>query len=148
MSLGSSQRSSLRSLLVKSHNQLITNWLIKIIHLKFTFGDIMKLRRRTTLVGLAYFTPLLLAAQTAYPSKPVRVIVPFDAGSTTDIIARAIADKMGGSKGQPHIIDNRGGAIGTIGQAAVASAAPDGLHPHGSLLVAHCQPIDFCQAAV
>ena len=136
MSLGSSQRSSLRSLLVKSHNQLITNWLIKIIHLKFTF------------VGLAYFTPLLLAAQTAYPSKPVRVIVPFDAGSTTDIIARAIADKMGGSKGQPHIIDNRGGAIGTIGQAAVASAAPDGLHPHGSFLVAHCQPIDFCQAAV
>jgi tripartite-type tricarboxylate transporter receptor subunit TctC len=52
--------------------------------------------------------------------------VPFAAGSTTDIIARAIADKMGQSMGQQLVIDNRGGASGTIGQAAVAQAAPDG----------------------
>ena len=66
------------------------------------------------------------AAQGAYPNKPIRVVVPFAAGSTTDIIARAIADKMGTSMGQTLVIDNRGGASGTIGQQAVASAAPDG----------------------
>ena len=86
----------------------------------------MKLNRRNTLVALACLAPLVLAAQTAYPNKPIRVIVPFAAGSTTDIIARAIADKMGASMGQTLIIDNRGGASGTIGQAAVASAVPDG----------------------
>ena len=65
-------------------------------------------------------------AQAAYPNKPIRVIVPFAAGSTTDIIARAIADKMGASMGQTLVIENKGGASGTIGQQAVASAAPDG----------------------
>ncbi|WP_295856230.1 tripartite tricarboxylate transporter substrate binding protein [uncultured Xylophilus sp.] len=65
-------------------------------------------------------------AQAPYPNKPIRVIVPFSAGSTTDIIARAITDKMGQSMGQTLVVDNRGGASGTIGAAAVASAAPDG----------------------
>ncbi|WP_082448417.1 tripartite tricarboxylate transporter substrate binding protein [Xylophilus sp. Leaf220] len=65
-------------------------------------------------------------ADAAYPTKPIRVIVPFSAGSTTDIIARAIADKMGQSLGQTLVIDNRGGASGTIGAAAVATAAADG----------------------
>ncbi len=65
-------------------------------------------------------------AEAAYPSKPIRVIVPFGAGSTTDIIARAITDKMSQSMGQQLVIENRGGASGTIGQAAVASAAADG----------------------
>lgn len=65
-------------------------------------------------------------AQDGYPSKPIRVVVPFAAGSTTDIIARAIADKMGQSMGQTLVVDNRGGASGTIGQQAVATAAPDG----------------------
>ena len=65
-------------------------------------------------------------AQSAYPNKPIRVIVPFAAGSSTDIIARAITDKLSASMGQPVVVDNRGGASGTIGQAAVAQAAPDG----------------------
>ena len=85
--------------------------------------------RTTTLLAL----PLLAMAaaqqaqaDTAYPTKPIRVIVPFSAGSTTDIIARAIADKMGQSLGQTLVIDNRGGASGTIGAAAVAQAAADG----------------------
>ncbi|RYF80537.1 MAG: tripartite tricarboxylate transporter substrate binding protein [Comamonadaceae bacterium] len=65
-------------------------------------------------------------AQDGYPNKPIRVVVPFAAGSTTDIIARAIADKMGQSMGQTLVVDNRGGASGTIGQQAVATAAPDG----------------------
>ncbi|WP_399678817.1 tripartite tricarboxylate transporter substrate binding protein [Xenophilus sp.] len=83
---------------------------------------------------LAIFLPALAAlaiaapaqAQDGYPNKPIRVVVPFAAGSTTDIIARAIADKMGQSMGQTLVVDNRGGASGTIGQQVVASAAPDG----------------------
>jgi tripartite-type tricarboxylate transporter receptor subunit TctC len=90
---------------------------------------IMKITRR---LSLALSTLLLSAislgalAQGAYPTKPVRVIVPFAAGSTTDIIARAISDKMSQSMGQPVIIENRAGASGTVGQALVATAAADG----------------------
>jgi len=85
---------------------------------------------RTTVLAsltcIAALLPALAFAQNGYPAKPIRVIVPFAAGSTTDIIARAIADKMGASMGQVLVIDNRGGASGTIGQQAVATAAPDG----------------------
>ncbi len=65
-------------------------------------------------------------AQAGYPNKPIRVIVPFAAGSTTDIIARAISDKMSLSMGQQLVVENKAGASGTIGQAAVATAEPDG----------------------
>ena len=87
------------------------------------------LKRRTlalSLAGLAALAPLGAAAQSGYPNKPIRVIVPFAAGSTTDIIARAITDKMSQSMGQQLVVENRGGASGTIGQAAVAQAQPDG----------------------
>lgn len=80
----------------------------------------------TSLAMLAVVQTTVHAQTGAWPNKPIRVIVPFPAGSTTDIIARAIADKMGASLGQSLVIDNRAGASGTIGQAAVASAAPDG----------------------
>ncbi len=88
-------------------------------------------KRLRTTVLLALPLLAMAAAQqaradTAYPTKPIRVIVPFSAGSTTDIIARAIADKMGQSLGQTLVVDNRGGASGTIGAAAVATAAADG----------------------
>lgn len=89
----------------------------------------MRFTRRAALAcisSIAALAPLAAAAQGGYPNKPIRVIVPFAAGSTTDIIARAISDKMGQSMGQQLIIENRGGASGTIGQAAVAAAAPDG----------------------
>ncbi|MBA3593597.1 MAG: tripartite tricarboxylate transporter substrate binding protein [Polaromonas sp.] len=89
----------------------------------------MKLMRRATLTYLACLaalSPLVVNAQTAYPNKPIRVIVPFSAGSTTDIIARAITEKLGASLGQPVIVDNRAGAGGTLGAAAVARSAPDG----------------------
>ena len=67
-----------------------------------------------------------LAQSAGWPNKPIRAIVPFTAGSTTDIIARAITDRVGASLGQPIIVENRAGAGGTIGAAAVAQAAPDG----------------------
>jgi len=79
-----------------------------------------------SLAAVAAALPLVAGAQAGYPSKPIRVIVPFAAGSTTDIIARAITDKMGQSMGQQLVVENRGGASGTIGQAAVAQAQPDG----------------------
>jgi tripartite-type tricarboxylate transporter receptor subunit TctC len=89
----------------------------------------MKISRRYALAFLASISTLgstWVNAQNTYPSKPIKVIVPFAAGSTTDIIARAIADKMSQSMGQSLVIDNRGGASGTIGQQAVATSAADG----------------------
>jgi tripartite-type tricarboxylate transporter receptor subunit TctC len=85
----------------------------------------MKLTRRA-IAAAALLLPLAAAAQGVYPNKPIKVIVPFAAGSTTDIIARAITDKMTQSMGQQLVVENRAGASGTIGQAAVAQAAPDG----------------------
>jgi tripartite-type tricarboxylate transporter receptor subunit TctC len=64
-------------------------------------------------------------AQT-WPSKPIRVVVPFSAGSATDIIARAVFDQVSAQVGQPVVVDNRVGAGGTIGATAVAKADADG----------------------
>ncbi len=86
----------------------------------------MKFIHTVALSVLTAAISLPALAQQGYPNKAIRVIVPFAAGSTTDIIARAITDKMSQSMGQPIVVDNRGGASGTIGQAAVATAAPDG----------------------
>jgi tripartite-type tricarboxylate transporter receptor subunit TctC len=61
-----------------------------------------------------------------YPSRPVKVIVPFVAGGTTDIFARLIGEKLSQSLGQQFVIENRGGAGGNIGADAVAKAEPDG----------------------
>jgi len=79
-----------------------------------------------TLCSLTLIMPMAAKAQGNYPAKPIRVVVPFGAGSTTDIIARAITDKMSASMGQALVVDNKGGASGTIGQALVASAPADG----------------------
>ena len=66
------------------------------------------------------------ASAQAWPAKPIRVIVPFSAGSTSDVIARVIAEPLGAALGHNLIIENRGGAGGSIGSALVAQAAPDG----------------------
>ncbi|SOZ17860.1 conserved hypothetical protein, UPF0065 [Cupriavidus taiwanensis] len=65
-------------------------------------------------------------AQAQYPSKPIRLVVPFSAGSATDILARIIGTKMGEGGTYQVIVDNRPGAGGTLGATGVAKAAPDG----------------------
>lgn len=78
-------------------------------------------------VSLVVSPIALSTAQAAdWPTKPVRVVIPFGAGSATDIIPRIVFDQVGRDLGQQFIIENRGGAGGTIGEAAVAKADPDG----------------------
>jgi tripartite-type tricarboxylate transporter receptor subunit TctC len=79
--------------------------------------------------GIAGFAAMPAAAQDAaasYPSKPVRWIVPFTPGASNDITARLFAQKMSELTGQQFVIDNRGGAGGSIGAQMAAEAAPDG----------------------
>jgi len=68
----------------------------------------------------------LASGQAAYPTKPVRLVVPFPAGGTTDLLARAAAQKLSDAWGQQVIVDNRPGAAGNIGAELVAKSAPDG----------------------
>ncbi|MES2564314.1 MAG: tripartite tricarboxylate transporter substrate binding protein [Pseudomonadota bacterium] len=78
-----------------------------------------------SLVTLLLATPVLVAAQ-PYPSKPLRMIVPFPPGGATDITGRYVAQKLGEALGQQAIPDNRAGANGTIGLELAAKAPPDG----------------------
>src|SRR2546422_10406004 len=76
-------------------------------------------------LALLALAPLALAQDT-FPSRTIRVIVPFPPGSVTDVMGRSVTDKLAASLGQPVIVENRPGAGGTIGIAQVAKAAPDG----------------------
>jgi tripartite-type tricarboxylate transporter receptor subunit TctC len=67
-----------------------------------------------------------LARAESYPARTIRVVVPYPAGGTSDVLARVLAKKMGDSMGQTIVIENVGGAAGTIGAGNVARAAPDG----------------------
>jgi tripartite-type tricarboxylate transporter receptor subunit TctC len=77
-------------------------------------------------------TPARVAAQ-SYPTRPITIVVPFAAGGGNDIMARLLGQHMGRTLGQQFVIDNRGGAAGTIGARAVAKAPPDGY----TLMVGH-----------
>src|SRR5215475_10814148 len=81
-------------------------------------------------ISLALVAATLIAtaaqAQTAWPSKPIRLIAPFPPASTSDVIGRVFGQKMSQRLGQPVVIDNRVGASGNLGADAIAKATPDG----------------------
>jgi tripartite-type tricarboxylate transporter receptor subunit TctC len=79
----------------------------------------------------------LVASAQAYPSKPVKVVVPYPAGSTPDIVGRTVSERLQKALGQPFVVENRTGAAGNIGADAVAKSAPDGY----TLLVAINGPV-------
>jgi tripartite-type tricarboxylate transporter receptor subunit TctC len=84
----------------------------------------MKIARLLALALAATFT-LAVHAQ-PFPSKPIKVVVPFTPGSATDIIARTLGERLQASLGQPIVVENRPGAGGTIGALVVAQSPPDG----------------------
>jgi tripartite-type tricarboxylate transporter receptor subunit TctC len=84
------------------------------------------IRQLAGAAALVALCPLFAVGAQDYPSRPIRMIVPFPAGGPTDIMARMIALKMGEAWGQQVVIDNRGGANGIIAQEIAAKAAPDG----------------------
>jgi tripartite-type tricarboxylate transporter receptor subunit TctC len=90
----------------------------------------MRFPRRTflQLTGTAIVVPAFsrLASAQSYPSRPITMIVPFPAGGPTDVVGRVLADRMGGSLGQPIIVENIAGAEGSIGLGRAARARADG----------------------
>lgn len=91
------------------------------------------IRAVAVIAGIAFLAwPEVAAAQQKFPSRPVRIVVPFSPGSATDISARMIAPRLAERWGQPVVIENRSGAGGTLAAAAVAKATPDG---HTLLLI-------------
>ena len=89
----------------------------------------MNLNRRHALARLSGLAAALAAGPAlaqSYPSKPITLVVSYPAGGDTDAMARLFAEKLAGRLGQPVVVDNRPGASGTIGNAWVAKAAPDG----------------------
>lgn len=90
----------------------------------------LHISRRTVLQTLAALggTALLgnVSAQSAWPTKPVKLVVPFNPGGATDLIARTLAEALSKRIGQPVIVENKGGAAGVLGTSAVTNAQADG----------------------
>ncbi|RYF27121.1 MAG: tripartite tricarboxylate transporter substrate binding protein [Comamonadaceae bacterium] len=84
--------------------------------------------RRLALTAVAALAsaPLLATAQAAWPSKPIRIIVSYPAGGVSDVVARALGDKLSAQLHTPIVVENKAGAGGSIGMDMVAKAAPDG----------------------
>lgn len=86
------------------------------------------MHRRTLLgaLALAALDPQLTQAQPRYPSKPVHMLIPFPPGQGSDVLARALSDRLSAVWGQPVVVDNRSGANGSLAAQGVGRAAPDG----------------------
>jgi tripartite-type tricarboxylate transporter receptor subunit TctC len=82
--------------------------------------------KRLLIAAATVFAVASATAQAAYPSKVIKIIVPFTAGSATDIMARIVGEKLTTSMGQPVVVENRPGAGGTLGASQVAKSEPDG----------------------
>lgn len=82
--------------------------------------------QRLRTLGLGLLLGTSMGAWAQYPTKPITLVVPFAAGGTTDILGRIVAEGLGKRMGQSVIVDNKGGAGGNVGAAAVANAKPDG----------------------
>lgn len=80
----------------------------------------------TALASVFFLAPPVQALAAGYPERPLKLIVPFSAGGSTDMVARLLADKMGYYLGKAVVVDNRGGAGGSLGSEAIAKSAPDG----------------------
>ncbi|HYC36772.1 MAG TPA: tripartite tricarboxylate transporter substrate binding protein [Usitatibacter sp.] len=94
---------------------------------------------RILAAGVLGLVPAIAAAQ-SFPSKPVKIIVPFAAGGTTDVVARLLGQKLGDAWGQPVVVENKTGAGGNIGADTVAKSPPDGytlLMTSGSIVTAN-----------
>ena len=104
-----------------------------------SFGPRLPVRLACTLSVLATgiaATPVIAQTATTFPSRPIRVIVPFTPGGFTDLMARAVGDPLSRAFGQPVLMDNRPGANGIIGAEALAKSAPDG-YTIGMVIAGH-----------
>ncbi len=90
-----------------------------------TISSMVRVVGRTVLLAAVAGTGTLVLAQ-AYPSKPLKFVVPFPAGSATDVVGRIVAQAMGDALGQPVAVDNKAGANGILGAEAVKAAPGDG----------------------
>ncbi len=111
-----------------------------------------RITRRPILAGLAALAaPGALRAQEGdWPSRPVTIVVPWPPGGPTDVFSRVLAQRLSEDLGRPFIVENRGGAAGTIGMAAGARARPDGytlvITPNSTFAIAqHLYPVQYDQ---